>query len=312
MPLLSPWYKLLLYSRQTTTVYCIVFRQSICRNYRAAAHLVIYMPKHSHISPYLFRLHWLPIRFRINIKIATLTFKCIYGSAPDFLSSLFTIRFSSTFSQQSFNSKRTHVIIFDQVTRLSQLTLLSGQRKLCMETERFQPLYRKYGTTFLVPLHIRIEKNFNIHLRSCSRTIILKQLVTQLTERTFKAWFSLAHKISIRTMAGLTQLSIAALLNPMMNKMADEASAILPLMCSHEVWVKVTQQIAFCLCLCFCRPSLHQSKLRCNHKHKHKKNELVRFSCASVLMLLSTQFSLAYTCAYAYAYTLVKTRPKPF
>ena len=41
-------------------------------------------------------------------------------------------------------------------------------------------------------------------------------------------------------MEGLTQLSIAALLNPMMNKMADEASAILHLMCSHEVWVKVT------------------------------------------------------------------------
>ena len=47
-----------------------------------------------------------------------------------------------------------------------------------------------------------------------------------------KAWFSLAHTykhkdIRTRRMAYLTQFSIPALLNPMINKMADEASAIL-------------------------------------------------------------------------------------
>ena len=41
-------------------------------------------------------------------------------------------------------------------------------------------------------------------------------------------------------MAYLTQFSLPALLNPMINKMADEASAILLLIYSHEVWVKVT------------------------------------------------------------------------
>ena len=40
-------------------------------------------------------------------------------------------------------------------------------------------------------------------------------------------------------MAYLTQFSIPALLNPMINKMADEASPILLFKCSHEVWVKV-------------------------------------------------------------------------
>ena len=80
----------------------------------------------------------------------------------------------------------------------------------------------------------------------------------------------------------MTQFSIPALLKPMINKMANEASAILLLICSHEVWVKVTYDwsTALCLCLCLCRPSFHQSKLRHKHKHKHKKNELVRFSCA--------------------------------
>ena len=49
-----------------------------------------------------------------------------------------------------------------------------------------------------------------------------------------KAWFSLAHKhkdIRTRRMAYLTQFSIPALLNPMINKMADEASPILRLIC---------------------------------------------------------------------------------
>ena len=45
-----------------------------------------------------------------------------------------------------------------------------------------------------------------------------------------------------------------------------------------------------------------RSKLRHKHKQKHKKNELVRFSCAYALMLMSTPFSLVYTCTRAYAY----------
>ena len=112
------------------------------------------------------------------------------------------------------------------------------------------------------------------------------------------AWFSLAHKhkhkdVHTRRMAYLTELSIPALLNPMINKMANKASAILLLICSHEVWVKGTYDWskALCLCLCLCRLRFHQLKLR--RKHEHKKNELVRFSCAC-----------------AYAYPLVKTRLK--
>ena len=59
-----------------------------------------------------------------------------------------------------------------------------------------------------------------------------------------KVWFSLAHKhklkdIRTRRIAYLTQFSIPALLNLMVNKMADALFAILLLICSHEVWVKV-------------------------------------------------------------------------
>ena len=44
-------------------------------------------------------------------------------------------------------------------------------------------------------------------------------------------------------MAYLTQFSIPALLNPMINKMADEVSAILLFICLYEVRVKVTYNI---------------------------------------------------------------------
>ena len=113
-------------------------------------------------------------------------------------------------------------------------------------------------------------------------------------------------------MVYLTQFSIPALLNPMINKMTDEASAILLLICSHEVCVKVTYDCstALCLCLCLCRPSFHQSKLRRKHKHNPRRTNFT-MSVFLLLMRTSTQFSLAYTraclCAYDYGYALVKT-----
>ena len=53
-----------------------------------------------------------------------------------------------------------------------------------------------------------------------------------------ESWFSLAHKdkdIRTRRMVYVTQFLIPALLNPMINKMADKAYVILLLMSSHEV-----------------------------------------------------------------------------
>ena len=108
---------------------------------------------------------------------------------------------------------------------------------------------------------------------------------------------SLMMGVSFKTrygMAYLTQFSIPALLKPMINKMADEASAILLLICSHDVCVKVAYDwpTALCLCMCLCRPSFHLSELRHEHKHKHKKNVLVRFSCAYAYALCRPRFHL--------------------
>ena len=44
------------------------------------------------ISPYLKKLHFLPVRFRIKFKIALLVFKCINNTGPEYLKELLCIR----------------------------------------------------------------------------------------------------------------------------------------------------------------------------------------------------------------------------
>ena len=51
----------------------------------AAARLVTNTPRVCHITPILEDLHWLPIKYRIVFKIVLLTFKCLYGLAPQYL-----------------------------------------------------------------------------------------------------------------------------------------------------------------------------------------------------------------------------------
>ena len=87
-----------------------------------------------------------------------------------------------------------------------------------------------YGISALVsPTSFREETSGGV-----AKCQLFSQATTSRTRsnRELKAWFSLAHKhkhkdICTRRMAYLTQFSIPALLNPMINKMVDEASAIL-------------------------------------------------------------------------------------
>ncbi|XP_028432891.1 uncharacterized protein LOC114554976 [Perca flavescens] len=53
-----------------------------------AARVLMRVCKFEHITPILHKLHWLPVRFRIEYKICLLTYQCIYGSAPLYLKEL--------------------------------------------------------------------------------------------------------------------------------------------------------------------------------------------------------------------------------
>jgi len=51
----------------------------------AAARVVCSARKYKHITPLLHDLHWLPVRERIEFKLAVLVFRCLHGTAPPYL-----------------------------------------------------------------------------------------------------------------------------------------------------------------------------------------------------------------------------------
>ena len=51
----------------------------------AAARLVSNVAQYDHITPTPVNLHWPPVTYRVNFKIAILTHKCIYGNVPEYL-----------------------------------------------------------------------------------------------------------------------------------------------------------------------------------------------------------------------------------
>ena len=61
-----------------------------------------------HISPYLKRLHWLPIKFRIIFKVLLLTHNSLHHNRPEYLSSLISIP-THTISLRSTTSYHLHL-----------------------------------------------------------------------------------------------------------------------------------------------------------------------------------------------------------
>ena len=69
----------------------------------AAAQIVTKTPAICHITPVLHKLHWLPIKYRIDYKILLHTFKSIHNLAPPYLSDLLHIN-TPTLSLRSASS----------------------------------------------------------------------------------------------------------------------------------------------------------------------------------------------------------------
>ena len=62
-----------------------------------------------HISPYLHRLHWLPIKLRIIFKVLLLTHNSLHHNRPEYLSSLISIP-THTISLQSTTYYLLHLL----------------------------------------------------------------------------------------------------------------------------------------------------------------------------------------------------------
>ena len=65
--------------------------QKLQRVMNASARLIFCAPKHCHITPLLERLHWLPIRLRIEFKILLIAYKVLQGSAPQYRINLISV-----------------------------------------------------------------------------------------------------------------------------------------------------------------------------------------------------------------------------
>ena len=62
--------------------------QSLQKLQNFATKVILDKTLYDHVTPCLITLHWLPVQYRIDYEIALLTFKCLNGLAPSYLSSL--------------------------------------------------------------------------------------------------------------------------------------------------------------------------------------------------------------------------------
>ena len=61
----------------------------------AAARMLTRTRKFDHISPVLQRLHWLPVRYRIQFKLLLLTWKALHDMAPSYICELINLHVPS-------------------------------------------------------------------------------------------------------------------------------------------------------------------------------------------------------------------------
>uniref|UniRef100_A0A3B3HT49 Reverse transcriptase domain-containing protein n=1 Tax=Oryzias latipes TaxID=8090 RepID=A0A3B3HT49_ORYLA len=67
-----------------------------------AARVLTRRRKFDHITPVLQSLHWLPIRSRIQYKLCLLTYQCVHGTAPAYLSELLSLHATSRLLRSNF------------------------------------------------------------------------------------------------------------------------------------------------------------------------------------------------------------------
>ena len=100
----------------------------------SAARLVYYIPRFEHITPVLYRLHWLPVPFRIEYKVLILTYKAIHGYAPLYISDLirtgertnYNLRSSSQLLLQPYNATKTKKTLGDRAFQVASPGLWNG------------------------------------------------------------------------------------------------------------------------------------------------------------------------------------------
>ena len=71
----------------------------------ACARRIFKEEKFCHVTPLIYELHWLPIRYRTEFKILLITFKILNFLAPSYLSSLISLRLPSKYNLRNSSDK---------------------------------------------------------------------------------------------------------------------------------------------------------------------------------------------------------------
>ena len=124
-----------------------------------AARLIFGAKKRDHITPLLMKLHWLPIYYRINYKIALLCFKCLNKTAPIYLQNLIQIYKP----RRSLRSSTDNSILFKPVMN-----------------------YKTYGEKSFSFYGPYVWNSLPAHLRNCDNiNIFKKNLKTHLFKQAY-------------------------------------------------------------------------------------------------------------------------------
>ena len=117
---------------------------------KLAAWLITGIRKYDHITPLLKQLHWLPVKRRIEYKIVLLVFKCLQGTAPEYLSELLERR-----GNKGTRADNKNLLVVPRIKKVTQ-----GGRSF----RRSAPILWNN-----LPDSLRLESNFSIfkkHLKT--------------------------------------------------------------------------------------------------------------------------------------------------
>jgi len=132
---------------ETTQVDCVpdkrIRKLQMVQN--SAARLIEGTKREDHITPVLFRLHWLPVEYRIRFKVLTLCHKILTGCGPEYLS-----------LQMRQTARHLRDASQHRLEVPAAATVLYGER--CYENA----MARQFNA---LPLELRAEQNYNAFKR---------------------------------------------------------------------------------------------------------------------------------------------------
>ena len=80
----------------------------------SAARVIYKKRKYDHVTPLLKNLHWLPVHYRIDYKVALLVFKCLNNLAPLYLAEIIKLKPQT----RSLRSSSDTTLLFIPKTKL--------------------------------------------------------------------------------------------------------------------------------------------------------------------------------------------------